>query len=106
MCNGRMIFSGVFVFLMPNKRIILLGPPGAGKGTQAQLLCKTLGVPHLATGDMLRSAIADQTPVGKIAKPFVEKGVLARVPGSGTLEQVDKLVAEAALSGQAVGEKK
>jgi adenylate kinase len=61
---------------MPAKRIILLGPPGAGKGTQAQMLCKNLGVPQLATGDMLRAAIANQTPVGKVAEPFIKKGSL------------------------------
>ena len=59
---------------MPSRRIILLGPPGAGKGTQAQMLCKKLGLPHLATGDMLRSAISNQTPVGKLAEPYMKKG--------------------------------
>jgi len=69
---------------MSKKRIILLGPPGAGKGTQAQMLCKTLDVPHLATGDMLRSAIANQTPVGKLAEPYMKKG--AFVPDNVVLD--------------------
>ena len=50
---------------MAEKRIVLLGPPGAGKGTQAELLCAALKIPHLATGDLLRAAVANQTPVGQ-----------------------------------------
>ena len=59
---------------MSDKRIILLGPPGAGKGTQAQQLCSELRIQRLATGDRLREAIAKETPVGKLAKPYMEKG--------------------------------
>ena len=61
---------------MSDKRIILLGPPGAGKGTQAQQLCSELRIQRLATGDRLREAIAKETPVGKLAKPYMEKGDL------------------------------
>lgn len=58
------------------KRIILLGPPGAGKGTQAQRLCEVLQVPHLATGNLLRSAVANGTPVGVMARSYMESGGL------------------------------
>jgi len=57
-------------------RIILLGPPGAGKGTQAQYLVDTYGIPHLSTGDMLRSAVASQTEVGKKAEALMTAGQL------------------------------
>lgn len=58
------------------KRIVLLGPPGTGKGTQAQRLCASLKIPHLATGDLLRAAMKSDTPLGKEIKPFVESGNL------------------------------
>src|SRR5258706_12271128 len=61
---------------MSDKRIVLLGPPGAGKGTQAQKLCEALNIPHLATGNLLREAVAHHTPVGKIVKPYMEAGKL------------------------------
>ncbi len=57
-------------------KLVLLGPPGAGKGTQAQVLSKDLMVPHVSTGDMLREALKAQTPLGLKAKEFMEKGGL------------------------------
>src|SRR5437867_1492724 len=57
-------------------RLILLGPPGSGKGTQAKLLCSRNHLVHIATGDMLRKAIDENTPAGARARPFMEAGQL------------------------------
>lgn len=57
-------------------RLILLGPPGAGKGTQAKILVEAYGIPQLSTGDILRSAIAAKTPLGLEAKAVVDRGDL------------------------------
>jgi len=57
-------------------RLILLGPPGVGKGTQAKLLVEALGIPQLSTGDILRSAIANKTPMGLAAKEIMDRGDL------------------------------
>lgn len=57
-------------------RLILIGPPGAGKGTQAQFLISRYGIPQLSTGDILRSAIAAKTPMGLAAKEIMDRGDL------------------------------
>ena len=57
-------------------RLILLGPPGAGKGTQAKILVEAYGIPQLSTGDILRAAIAAKTPLGVEAKAIVDRGDL------------------------------
>lgn len=57
-------------------RMILLGPPGAGKGTQASMLCDHYGIPHIATGDMLREAVKQGTPLGQQAKKVMDAGEL------------------------------
>ena len=57
-------------------RLILLGPPGAGKGTQAGFITRAYGIPQVSTGDMLRAAIAAQTPVGLAAKAVMDAGAL------------------------------
>lgn len=57
-------------------RVILLGPPGAGKGTQAQRLTQTLSIPQVSTGDILRAAVAAGTPLGREAKATMDQGAL------------------------------
>ena len=57
-------------------KLIFLGPPGAGKGTQSQMIADSLSIPHISTGDILRSAIAQQTPLGIKAKGYVDNGDL------------------------------
>jgi adenylate kinase len=56
--------------------LILLGPPGAGKGTQAERLREDFGLPHISTGDMLRAQVAEQTPLGQQAKRYMDAGEL------------------------------
>lgn len=57
-------------------RLILLGPPGAGKGTQANYITQEFNIPQISTGDMLRAAIKDQTPLGLAAKEVIDRGDL------------------------------
>lgn len=57
-------------------RVVLLGPPGAGKGTQAKLLQEAFGVCQISTGDILRKAVAEQTPLGKEAAAYIDRGTL------------------------------
>jgi len=57
-------------------KIILLGPPGAGKGTQAETLCKTFSIPHISTGNMLREAVEEETDLGLEAKALMDAGIL------------------------------
>lgn len=57
-------------------RLIFLGPPGAGKGTQAQIMAEHLHIPHISTGDILRQAMKEQTPLGIKAQSYVDNGDL------------------------------
>ena len=68
--------------------IVLLGPPGAGKGTQGERIAKTFGIPKLATGDVLRAALAQGTPLGLAAKGVVLDGVVRTVPQAEGLARV------------------
>src|SRR4030081_2096756 len=69
-----------------DRAVIFLGPPGAGKGTQAMELAKQYAVPHLSTGDMLREHVSKGTPLGVKAKPIMERGEL--VPDSLVLQMI------------------
>ncbi len=73
-------------------KIVLIGPPGAGKGTQAKRLCKELGVPHLSTGEMLRQARQQGTEIGEKANEYIMSGKLA--PDPLILKIVDDRLAE------------
>jgi len=73
--------------------VIFLGPPGAGKGTQAQRICAALGIPQISTGDILRRAIKEQTKTGLEAKAYIDKGQL--VPDSVVIAIVDERLKEA-----------
>ena len=73
-------------------RIVLVGPPGAGKGTQAALLSEKLGVPHISTGDLFRANISENTELGKTAKSYIDAGNL--VPSSVTNDMVAERIAE------------
>lgn len=79
-------------------RLIFLGPPGAGKGTQAKRLAELLDIPHISTGEILRSAVAAETPLGQKAKAYMDKGEL--VPDELLLDLVcDRLSQADAQSG-------
>ena len=71
--------------------VIFLGPPGAGKGTQAVRVCERLGIPQISTGDILRRAIKEQTPTGLAAKAYIDKGEL--VPDSVVIDIVRERLA-------------
>ena len=73
--------------------IILLGPPGAGKGTQAQAICQCCGVPQISTGDILRSAVSSRTSIGKEVHGIMQKGEL--VPDSIILDLIKERVSQA-----------
>ncbi|GAB0106458.1 adenylate kinase [Nocardia sp. JMUB6875] len=73
-------------------RLVLLGPPGAGKGTQAELLSEKLGVPHISTGALFRTNISQQTPLGREAQQYLDAGNL--VPSDVTNRMVEARIAE------------
>ncbi len=73
-------------------RILIVGPPGAGKGTQAAVLSKELGVPHISTGDLFREHVGDETELGRLVKEYLDSGGL--VPDAVTNEMVRERLAE------------
>ena len=72
--------------------IVLIGPPGAGKGTQAKRLEKALGLPQVATGDLFRYNLKNETELGRLAKSYMEQGVL--VPDEVTVAMVRDRLAQ------------
>ena len=78
-------------------RLLLIGAPGAGKGTQAELLAKRFGIAHISSGDLLRQHVIDQTSLGQIAKKYVDNGDL--VPDGVVMDMLRKPVVAAAESG-------
>ncbi|MBO0852460.1 MAG: adenylate kinase [Nocardia sp.] len=78
-------------------RLVLLGPPGAGKGTQAELLSDKLGVPHISTGNLFRANISEQTPLGREAQKYLDAGDL--VPSDVTNRMVEARLSEPDVAG-------
>jgi adenylate kinase len=74
-------------------RLVLVGPPGAGKGTQAERLAEQLDVPHISTGDLFRANLKDETPLGLEARTYMDAGNL--VPDSVTVAMVKDRLADA-----------
>ncbi len=72
--------------------IVILGPPGAGKGTQARRIAEETGLPHVATGDMLRAAVAAEAPLGVVVRPILDAGDL--VPDDLMIELIRERLAE------------
>ncbi|MCX7803578.1 MAG: adenylate kinase [Planctomycetota bacterium] len=78
-------------------RIVFLGPPGAGKGTQAKMLARRRNLAHLSTGDMLRAAVAGKTVVGLVAQGYMERGAL--VPDDVVLGVIEEHLADGKAAG-------
>lgn len=96
MTNEKKIFE--FLIKKIVTRLIFLGPPGAGKGTQAQQVADLAGIPHISTGEILRDAITEKTDLGLKAQSYVDKGEL--VPDDLILDLIkDRLSHEDAQSG-------
>jgi len=74
-------------------RLVLLGPPGAGKGTQARMLERKLQAPQIASGDLLRTAVRNRTALGLQAKAFMDRGAL--VPDELVLEMIEERLSQA-----------
>ena len=74
------------------RAVIFLGPPGAGKGTQARKIAKLYGVPHVSTGDMLRDHVERDTPLGQSARPYMDSGQL--VPDDLVMRMVEDRITQ------------
>jgi adenylate kinase len=83
---------GPAVTLAIKRAFIFLGPPGAGKGTQARRIARLCGVPHLSTGDMMRDAVSRGTELGKVVGPIMQRGEL--VPDDLVMKMVDERLAQ------------
>lgn len=76
----------------PARRLLIVGPPGAGKGTQAERIVEKLGVPAISTGNIFRANVSNETELGVLAKSYMDKGEY--VPDSVTNEMVESRLAE------------
>ena len=76
----------------PARRLLIVGPPGAGKGTQAKRIVEKLGVPAISTGDIFRANVSNETELGVLAKSYMDKGEY--VPDSVTNEMVESRLGE------------
>src|SRR5271170_3796617 len=76
-----------------NRAFIFLGPPGAGKGTQAKRIAQRCGLPHLSTGDMFRAAISRGSALGRAVQPVMERGEL--VPDDVVMKMVEERLSQA-----------
>lgn len=77
---------------IPARRLLIVGPPGAGKGTQAERIVEKLGVPAISTGDIFRANVSNETELGVLAKSYMDKGEY--VPDSVTNEMVESRLGE------------
>ncbi len=77
----------------PARRLLIVGPPGAGKGTQAERIVEKLGVPAISTGDIFRANVSNETELGVLAKSYMDKGEY--VPDSVTNDMVEGRLAQA-----------
>lgn len=77
---------------MKKLNVILMGPPGAGKGTQAKFISDKFKIPHISTGDIFRDNISNKTSLGKLAKSYIDKGQL--VPDDVTIKMVESALAQ------------
>lgn len=77
--------------------ILLFGPPGSGKGTQSKRLIGHYGLNHLSTGDILRKEIAEQTPLGRVAQHYIDKGEL--VPDDVVISMIEELFEDKSIKG-------
>ena len=73
-------------------KITIMGPPGGGKGTQAEILCEKLSIPHISTGAIIRNSIREKTELGKVAEEYIAKGQL--VPDKLVIDMVSKRLQE------------
>jgi len=80
--------------------VVLFGPPGAGKGTQARRLSEAMGVPHVSSGDLFRHHVGTQSDLGQLAKSYLDKGML--VPDDVTIEMIAERLAQPELRQGAV----
>lgn len=71
--------------------VVVFGPPGAGKGTQARFLSEAMGIPHISSGDLFRHHVGTESDLGKLAKSYLDKGML--VPDDVTIEMIAELLA-------------